>query len=181
LAFDIGCATALLTHGNPSGYYPAGVLAAVIATIITGGSIEEGINISLDILDGRIGSKETIDAVQSSVELWQNQSVKPSPKSIEMLGGGWFGDEALAISLYCSLLAGDDLSKGVQLAVNHSGDSDSTGSITGNILGALLGEQAIPRDWLDRLEMVDVIRQVGIDLLTTIEGTESWQKRYPPM
>lgn len=32
------------------------------------------------------------------------------------------------------------------LAVNHDGDSDSTGAITGNILGAYLGQQAIPQD-----------------------------------
>lgn len=40
LAFEIGCATATITHGHPSGYYPAGVLAAVIATIVNGGTIE---------------------------------------------------------------------------------------------------------------------------------------------
>ena len=180
LAFEIGCAAAGLTHGHPSGYYPAGVLAVVIATIIGGGTIEEGIDFSLGFLDGRIGSLETVAAIRSSVDLWQKRDVAPSPASVESLGGGWVGDEALAISLYCALVAGDDLVRGVRLAVNHSGDSDSTGSITGNILGALLGEQAIPQDWLNRLELADVIRQVGNDLFTAFEGSESWQKRYPP-
>lgn len=181
LAFEIGCAAAALTHGHPSGYYPAGVLAAVIATIIDGESIEEGIDISLGILDGRIGSMETITAIQSAVKLWRNRDLAPSPEAVESLGGGWVGEEALAISLYCALVAGDDLARGVRLAVNHSGDSDSTGSITGNILGALLGEQAIPPDWLDQLELADVIRQAGNDLFTAFEGSESWLKRYPPV
>lgn len=48
-------------------------------------------------------------------------------------------------------------------------------------MGALLGEHAIPRDWLNHFEVVDVIRQVGNDLFTAFEGTESWLKRYPPM
>jgi hypothetical protein len=39
------------------------------------------------------------------------------------------------------------------LAVNHSGDSDSTGSITGNILGAVHGEAALPVTWLQHLEL----------------------------
>jgi ADP-ribosylglycohydrolase len=69
----------------------------------------------------------------------------------------------------------------VRLAVNHSGDSDSTGSITGNILGALLGEQAIPSDWLNQLELDDVIRQVGNNMFTAFNGSESWLKRYPPI
>lgn len=181
LAFEIGCATAALTHGHPSGYYPAGVLAAIIATVVTGGSIEKGVSISLGFLGGRIGSKETIDAVQTALDLFLNQSIAPSPESIESLGGGWVGEEALAIGLYCALVAGDDLVNGVRLAVNHSGDSDTTGSITGNILGALQGVQSIPRDWLNKLELVDVISQVGYDLFTAFEGTENWLKRYPPM
>lgn len=181
LAFEIGCVTAALTHGHPSGYYPAGVLGALVATIITGGTIEEGINICLGFLDGRIGSNETIEAIQSALYLWQDQDVAPSPEAVESLGEGWVGDEALAISLYCALVAGDDFAKGVRLAVNHPGDSDSTGSITGNILGAILGKEAIPNDWLNQLELAGVIRQVGDDLFTAFEGSENWLKNYPPM
>ena len=156
LAFEIGCATAALTHGHPSGFYPAGVLGAVIATIITGGTIEEGISTSLRFLDGRFGAQETIEAIQSALGLWQDQNVAPSPEAVESLGEGWVGDEALAISLYCALVSGDDFARGVRLAVNHSGDSDSTGSITGNILGAILGKEAIPDDWLNLLELEEV-------------------------
>lgn len=181
LAFELGCTTAALTHGHPSGYYPAGVLAAIIATIIVGGSLAEGISMGLGFLDGRIGSKETIDAVKTAVVFWRNQDMTPSAEIVESLGGGWVGEEALAIGLYCALVAGDDFMRGVRLAVNHSGDSDSTGSITGNILGALLGEQYVPHDWLRQLELADVIRQVGDDLFTTFTGTESWLKRYPPL
>ena len=42
-------------------------------------------------------------------------------------------------------------------AVNHSGDSDSTGALAGNILGARLGLKSLPRDWIGRLELTDVI------------------------
>ena len=181
LAFEIGCATAALTHGHPSGYYPAGVLAAVIATIVTGGTIAEGIDHSLGFLADRSGSQETTDAIRQALDLWQDPEVTPSPEVIETLGGGWVGEEALAIGLYCALVAGDDFARGVRLAVNHSGDSDSTGSITGNILGALLGEQAIPATWLDRLELHDVVRQVGEDLFDAFQGTAAWLKRYPPL
>jgi len=72
--------------------------------------------------------------------------------------------------VYCALVSEGDFMHGVRLAVNHSGDSDSSGSITGNILGALRGEHAIPFEWLKHLELVEVINQVSNDLFTTFEG-----------
>jgi ADP-ribosyl-[dinitrogen reductase] hydrolase len=181
LAFEIGCQSAALTHGHPSGHLPAGVLATIIAAVILGETIEKGIELSLDFLDGLTGASETVEALRAALRLFYNPLATPSPEVVESLGEGWDGDEALAIGLYCALAAGGDFARGVRLAVNHSGDSDSTGSITGNILGALLSEQAIPPPWLERLELADVIRQVGSDLYATFEDTAQWLKRYPPV
>ncbi len=63
------------------------------------------------------------------------------------MGGGRVGEEALAISIYCALASGDEFERGVLLAINHSGDSDSTGAIAGNILGAFLGVRLSVRTW----------------------------------
>ena len=60
------------------------------------------------------------------------------------------------MGLYCALGA-KDFEDGIILAVNHSGDSDSTGSITGNLLGAAAGVEAIPDRWLARLELRSTI------------------------
>ncbi|WP_408633008.1 ADP-ribosylglycohydrolase family protein [Mycobacterium ostraviense] len=48
--------------------------------------------------------------------------------------------------------------------VNHDGDSDSTGSIAGNLLGAALGVGAISGEWLEPLELRDVISEIADDL-----------------
>ena len=74
-------------------------------------------------------------------------------------------EEALAISRYCALSA-QDFESGVVLAVNLDGDSDSTGAITGNLLGAQFGVEAIPLRWLDALELREVIQAVADDLAT---------------
>ena len=79
------------------------------------------------------------------------------------MGAGWVAEEALGIALYCSLVA-DDFRQGVLFAVNHSGDSDSTATIAGNLLGAMHGVDAIPSEWLTRLELNDVIGEVADDL-----------------
>ena len=72
-------------------------------------------------------------------------------------------EEALAMGLYCALGA-KDFEDGIILAVNHSGDSDSTGSITGNLLGAAAGIEAIPERWLARLELRSTIEAIATDL-----------------
>ena len=51
----------------------------------------------------------------------------------------------------------NDLSKALIVSVNHSGDSDSTGEVTGNILGALHGYSAIDEKWKKGLELSDLI------------------------
>jgi len=66
--------------------------------------------------------------------------------------------------VYCALAAEKDFKKGLTLAVNHGGDSDSTGAITGNLLGALLGRAAIPGQYLTRLELVPLIEEIAGDL-----------------
>jgi len=53
---------------------------------------------------------------------------------------------------------------GLRIAVSHSGDSDSTGAITGNLLGALHGADALPADWLEQLELRGTIEELAVDL-----------------
>lgn len=111
---------------------------------------------------------------------------QPSPESIERLGGGWVAEEALAIGLWCALAA-DSLEEGVIVAVNHSGDSDSTGLIAGYFLGLIHGPDAIPQRWLEHLELRDVIGQVAWDIIQIpdqyqaedCEVAESIWQRYP--
>ncbi len=50
--------------------------------------------------------------------------------------------------------------------MNHSGDSDSTGSICGNLLGAALGESAIPAEWVTALDLGEVVARMADDLWT---------------
>ena len=104
----------------------------------------------------------------------------PTPERVESLGGAWVGEEALAIALYCALVA-SDVRSGLLLAVNHGGDSDSTGAITGNLLGATYGVDALPSDLLDGLELRDVIETVANDLADVfVDGRRPDPQRYPP-
>jgi ADP-ribosylglycohydrolase len=178
-AFRTGCELGAITHGHPSGYLPAGCLAQLVARIIDGDSLGVALDKTLTALMGVPGHEETLQALQAARQLAADPSVVPAPEAVSRLGKGWTGEEALAIAVYCALAAGDDFARGVRLAVNHGGDSDSTGAIAGNILGSLLGVAAIPLAWLERLELREVIEAVGRDLLTGFEGGDAWWDRYP--
>ena len=73
-------------------------------------------------------------------------------KALNFLGEGWIGEEAVALALYCFLKYPNDYRKTVLRGANTNGDSDSVACIAGSISGAYLGIEAIPDDWIKRIE-----------------------------
>lgn len=160
-AFHLGADLAGLTHGHPTGRLTAGFLASLIFHLTDGLSLHDTLAASKAMLCLEPSHHETLSAVEMAEELAASNA---SPESaIPRLGQGWVAEEALAISIYSALVA-KDFRHGVILAVNHDGDSDSTGSITGNVLGTIYGVQSIPTDWLQPLELRDVITELAEDL-----------------
>ena len=106
-----------------------------------------------------------------------------TPEHIETLGQGWFAGEALAISLFCILHYENDIRNGLLAAVNHGGDSDSTGSITGNILGLINGDDAIPSGWISRLRFSDIVLEIAQDFVIAANNAHEpdfdWADKYP--
>lgn len=49
-------------------------------------------------------------------------------------------------------------------AVNHGGDSDSTGAIAGNIIGAILGYEAIPESYKIDLQNLEFIKDLSKEI-----------------
>jgi ADP-ribosylglycohydrolase len=164
MAFELGCAAAAITHGHPLGYLPAGFLAALIFFLVSGKTLEESISESMLLLVERPEYEKSCLAAMIARALRSSLEEKPCPETIERIGGGWVGEEALAISLYCAMTAKGDFGRGVRLAVNHSGDSDSTGAITGNILGARLGKGAILGEWVEEVELRADVEGTGFGL-----------------
>jgi len=160
-AFQLGTELAALTHGHPTGALTGGALAAIICALTDGASLSEGLTTAKTLLRAEHAHEETLLAIEMAERL--AVSGLPYDVAIAQLGGGWIAEEALAISIYCALVA-RDFRHGVVLAVNHDGDSDSTGSITGNLLGTLHGVSAIPSEWLEPLELRDVITTLADDL-----------------
>ena len=177
LAFRVGAECAALTHSHPRGYLPAGVLSEMIAHIINGKDVNQAVNETLKTLQ-KYDNHEPVTALMKKAQQLAKSDINPSD-AIKELGEGWVGDEAIAISTYCALKEPKDFAKAVKMAVNHNGDSDSTGAILGNILGAHLGIEEIPSKWLKKIELTDELGQLAKDLYVKPQDIEDVAKRYP--
>jgi ADP-ribosyl-[dinitrogen reductase] hydrolase len=159
--FATGKDLAAITHGHPSGFLSAGTLAVIVSLVLTGTSLADAIQAAKEFLRQHPSHKETLAAVEKAEALAKS---RPRDRAaLRELGKGFVAEEALAIGIYCALGA-KNFEDGIILAVNHSGDSDSTGTITGNLLGAAAGVEAIPDRWLAPLELRSTIEAIADDL-----------------
>ena len=171
-SFETGVTVAALTHTHPTGYIAAGFFAEVIKNCCYGVNIRESVTETLQYVKDNVSiekSLETIDAVMEAVQLaeeYLSGIISFSiPECINQLGGGWIAEEALAITIFVSIVFENDFEKGVLAAVNHSGDSDSTGSMVGQLLGVRLGEKVLPQKWIDNLVGNTVVETICTDII----------------
>jgi ADP-ribosylglycohydrolase len=182
-AFRLGRDAAVLTHGHPSGYLSAAYFASVIHDIARGVELRNAMELARPALVAEPAHEE-MNAVLAAVQSAAWNGV-PSHDTIEAIGGGWTGEEALGIGLLCALTADRTSPEGIAEAlwrsVAHGGDSDSTGSITGNLLGAMSGVKRLPTRWVEQVELRDVTARIAEDLYAaSILGTELDFEAYPP-
>jgi ADP-ribosylglycohydrolase len=166
--FRVAVEAAAITHTHPPGYLAAGAFATVVGALSDGADLLDAVGSALDELARWSDHEETTTALRSALDLAARHPV-PDPELVETLGGGWVAEEALAIALYCALCA-TNVRDGLLWAVNHSGDSDSTGSLAGNLLGLVHGLAGVPVEWVEGLVELEVVLQVADDLADAFHG-----------
>lgn len=150
-AYAVANAAAALTHGHPSGWLAAGALAVMVHSLLHGADPSGAVAAGLAAVGDEPRSNEVVKALEAAVAL-AGSGAPPSAETVERLGEGWVAEEALAIAVYAFLVS-DDFDTAVRLGANHSGDSDSTASIAGQLYGAYAGDEAIAERWLEDLEL----------------------------
>ncbi|MGW7515282.1 ADP-ribosylglycohydrolase family protein [Streptomyces sp. NPDC054796] len=186
LVFQLAVECAAQTHGHPTGYLAAGAFAAIVHALARGDSLDHAVQKALAQLAARPGHEETSDALKRA--LGAVRQGMPTAERVAALGEGWTAEEALSIGVYCALVA-EDVRHGLLLAVNHGGDSDSTGSVCGNLLGAIHGETALPPGWVAELEGRATILELADDFAMEMTqgpalhapgaASPAWLLRYP--
>ena len=161
-----------ITHQHPLGYISAALMSHVIYRLAL--DVEPTRErLVRYIMEGVATIRKQYQTYHNEVErmaelaeraIFLLDNGKTDLENIGHLGEGWTGEEALAIALYCTLKHFDSFEDAMIAAVNHGGDSDSTGAVTGNILGAAIGYEAIPQFYKDDLEMHELILHMADDL-----------------
>lgn len=186
--FDAAAQAAGYTHGHPTGRTASGALAALIGALMRGGDLHRAIDDAMSQLRTRPGTVEVCRAIERATEAARRGA---GPQQVESLGGGWVAEEALSIAIYASLVhpEPDRILDALALSVTHSGDSDSTGAICGNILGALHGETALPPELVFEVEGRQTILALADDFIYEFTAggrlhgdygpSTRWTDRYP--
>ena len=152
---------AAITHSHPLGYIPAAFLGELLLLLLRGmqlgAAAEQAWRDLYGIFEDDADLQLLTQLLKKASDLAQAPDGYDDLDAIRELGGGWVAEETVAIALYCALRHSDSFENAVIAAVNHDGDSDSTGAVTGNIMGALLGIEGIPAAFVQPLELRDVL------------------------
>lgn len=168
-----GAEVAALKHGHSLGFIPAAMMVYLLSEIVYPSrewhSLAEVVSLSIEKTKEWYGKKYArtrylLLLVHRAMELVASNPEMSDEEAISMLGEGKVAEETLAIAIYCSLKYPNDFEKVIIASVNHGGDSDSTGAVIGNVLGAWLGYDAIPYHFKDGLEEIDTIENIGNQL-----------------
>lgn len=165
-AFRIGTRIAALTHGHPSGYLSAGLMAATVRSLLEDLPLQAALIQAGGLARAWSGHEETLGLLHTALDL----TARPFPGVLpEALGQGWVGEQALAIAVYAASRS-QSLQEVLAIAANHSGDSDSTASLAGQLFGAQYGLESLPHAWIRRLDVLDAT----LDLLDW--GLPLWKR-----
>ena len=150
---EAGGEIAEVTHKHPLGFLPASLLTVLLYKVIpmTAKQVQEEIDSivadTVNILDRIYKGKYDADKrylkelTMKAVQLAHSDI--SDADAIRQLGEGWVAEETWAIALYCAIRHIDSVEDAIIASVNHDGDSDSTGSVCGNIMGAIYGYEHI--------------------------------------
>ena len=163
----LGCRAGAITHGHELGWMPAGMFSEMIRLIAQEeydirGAGYTALHTVRKLFPDAEHLEDFVRIMEQALEL--AESTEMPDKAIMRLGEGWVGEEALAIAVYCASKFEDDFDMCLRASVNHNGDSDSTGAIAGNLLGAKLGLSGIPEKYQKNLELYDLLIHIADEL-----------------
>lgn len=177
---------AALTHGAQEAFLAGGLLAILIAQIVSRQekTLEESCQAALKIFLEQFAeafpkAMDVALAVRQGILLAKN-AVLPPQEVLERMHCD-SAKNCLAAAVYVCLKC-QDFDSALVTAVNHGGPSAAVGAVTGAVMGAWVGAEDIPVFYLDSLESAEALRTLADDL-TTGSATaglfdSAWDQKY---
>ena len=161
-----------LTHLHPLSTYSSAALAVMIQLSLLSETVnlsgfksivEQSLAVVRDAYGPAAPGFSTFKTlIREALNLADTDTSQPDWQVIENeFGGGWVAEETLAIAIYSVARHFDDFKACMVCAVNHGGDSDSTGAVAGNIIGATMGYDALPDEFTRPLQFRDLLRRTA--------------------
>ena len=142
--------SAALTHVHPRGVEGAVLQARAVALAAQRGRF--GRNELATIADGAV-AREYVEGLRDAVHLarvWATGDLGFADVAAE-LGNEVVAHRSVPAALWAAA-TGDGFADGIELALGVGGDADTIAAMTGAVLGAAAGVDAIPADWIDAME-----------------------------
>ena len=187
----LGAETVALTHGTPAAFLTGAALSHIVSRVLYDGESDLAalIKETIDVMHAQFSRdySQPAGAVCQAMQTALSLSVSPAvsePDAMEQLNC----DDAakvLAGALYACLMHPDDIEAALITAVNHSGKSSAVASVTGAILGAMLGDRSLREFFLPDLEPIRCLEPLAVDLYQgcpMVRGSAlfdfSWDEKY---
>ncbi len=141
---EVAYQSSQITHAHELGKEGAALQAFAIAL-----AVREDRNEMLSQLDEFVHHELYKNKLRRMERLLRTEA--SSGEVIAELGNGMAAFDSVPTAIY-SFLRFDDFERSVVYAIRLGGDTDTIGAMTGAICGAYYGDQAIPSEWVARLE-----------------------------
>jgi ADP-ribosyl-[dinitrogen reductase] hydrolase len=149
-AWKEGEASSKPTHASPTAIWCCGFFATLCGMAIRGVSKDHMLTWMKDLSKG----PESVSRITRCEFLTKSRA--------EISSSGYVVD-TLEAALW-SFFKTETMEDALILAVNLGRDADTVGAVTGCLVGAFYGFQAIPSRWLDPLQKPDMVKGVWEDL-----------------
>lgn len=153
---EVAAASAMITHRHPTAIAAAVGAAFAVKYALDGVPIDR---LVYEVHEATNGINDEFS--DTLLRIGHVGGLSDEEAAMRHIGEGWFGDEAVALALYCVIRYPGDYVGCVRRGANLTGDSDSVASIAGGISAAYLGLTAIPSAWQERVEGRDDLLDLG--------------------
>ncbi|RJS71144.1 MAG: ADP-ribosylglycohydrolase family protein [Candidatus Syntrophoarchaeum sp. WYZ-LMO15] len=163
LIAEIAACSSIPTHRSPES------IAGAVSVAVAVGGVTSGLEIETSIIKSADYAEKHSKILAEKIRLAVSLRNEPPAEAFSKIGRSVLAAEAVPAAMYAAL-SGESFEDALLIAVNHGGDTDSIGAMTGAIKGAYHTIDGIPPKWLIKLEDCEEIRSSAKRLYALCES-----------